>query len=159
MFHEFTRPYKVFKNQIMGKINVFSMFNKMAREAKEESETASKSKHPPVAKGVSKSEFKGRYRGVCIYSCILIFFISYTLLFFLASLNLVAYLVSGAVFVFLFIKYVFALHKAWLARYYFRNWDSRFTHANLSFRDFIDSIIIRKRLLLPVFDINFKEDL
>jgi hypothetical protein len=154
MFHEITRPFRVFKSQILNNLNVFSLFKNMVNEAKENSDVESNSKAPPVAKNVSKSEFRNRYRMLSIHSSVILFFLLYAILFFVFSLNFVAFLVSGLVVVFFLISYFSSLYKAWLSRYYFRNWDDRFLHANIGIRDFFDDIISSKRLIFPVFNIN-----
>jgi hypothetical protein len=154
MFHEITRPFKVFKNQILNNLNVFSSFKRMVDEVKENSNAESKIQSTPVAKGVSKSEFKRRYKMLSIHSSVILFFLLYSLLFLVFSLNFIAFLVSGLIVIFFLISYVSSLYKAWVSRYYFKNWDDRFIYADLSIFDFFDDVLSYWRLLLPVFEIN-----
>lgn len=151
MFDELKRPVRVFKRDIISKLNIFSSFKGLSSEIKGTGKSSS-----PVASDVSKSEYKRRYKGLCIHSSITLFFLCYSILFVVFSLNLISFLASFAVFIFLFISYAKAIHRAWLARFYYKNWEKRSEHQDLRFRDFVDSISLNKRILLPIYDIKFK---
>lgn len=152
MFHEIKRPIKVFREQILTRLNVFSSSKKMISEnlASVEKERSL----PPVAKDVTKYEFKKRYKGLFAHSCIALFVFMYTLLFLIFSQNLLAFIVSSTISAFFITNYVISLYKAWVARIYYRDWENRFSKKNLNFRQFVDAIALRPSLLLPVLNIN-----
>ncbi len=151
MFDELKRPVKVFKRDIINKLNVFSSFKGLSTEI-----SGSNKKSPPVASGVTKKEYIKRYKGLCVHSSITLFFLLYSILFVIFSLNLISFLASFAVFIFLLISYFKSIHRAWLARFYYHNWEKRSEHQNLRFRDFTDNISLNKRSLLPIFNIKYK---
>lgn len=152
MFHEITRPFKVLKSQILPKANVFSSSKKLTEDFVESSNV--RVDLPPVDASVTKNEFKKRYTGLSIHTSVILFFTSYSVLFLIFAINFVAILVSLSVLVFFCVAYLSSIYKAWLARFYFRNWESRFSKSKLGFSDFIDDVFNKPRLLLPVYDIN-----
>lgn len=152
MFHEIKRPIKVLKEQVFKRVNIFSSSKRMMSENKASLEE--ERKQPPVAKDVTKSEFKKRYRGLFIHSSIVLFVFIYTLLFLVTSQNLIALIVSSVITIFFVTNYVFSIYRAWIARFYYRNWDERFTQRVFKIGDFFDAVSSRPILILPVFDIN-----
>ncbi len=152
MFHEIKRPFKVFKEQIVKRFNVFSLSKKMIDDANDSIKT--EAERPPVAKGVTKGEFRNRYKGLMVHSFVALFAFSYTLLFLFSSKNLLAVLISLLIGSFFFVNYFLSLYRAWIARFYFRNWEGRFSPRRFTLMQFMDAIFERPSLLLPVAKIS-----
>jgi len=155
MFYEIKRPFKVIKEQVFKKINIFQSSKEMMENTR--SSIDKENARPPVAKGVSKSEFKRRYKGLFIHTCISLFVFAYTLLFLVMSQNLIAFVVSSALSAFFCSSYLLSLYRAWIARYYYNNWEKRFEPQSFVFRDFYDAISERPSILIPTYKIK-KED-
>jgi len=157
MFHELTRPFKVAKEQIFKRINVFSLSKKMIKEQKAAIDKEKASNAPPVAKGVSKEEYRSRYSKLNAFSCVVLGFMFYVVTFIIFSVSFLSFVVGSLILIFLLVHYFSSIQRAWAARYYYRNWDKRFERADLRTAYFIDSLLTNRRLLLPVFDIKYKE--
>jgi hypothetical protein len=148
MFHEIKRPFKVVRDQVFKRINIFSLPKRMLDDAKAAMEN--ENKKPPVAKNVTKAEFKNRYKGLLVHTFVVLVALLYTFLFLASSKTLLALIVSLLITSFFAVNYILSLYRAWIARFYFRNWEDRFNPKAFTIGAFFDAIYKNPSLIFPV---------